>query len=134
MKLSTDSRLTVDEFYRQIGNHKLVAAKCGKCISISLPPRPTCPKCTSLLMEPIELKGDGTLVSYTIIHMAPKLFSSRSPYPVGIVKLAEGPQLPGIIEGVRQEDLWIGMRLTIGYSDERSGNWSNWPRYFFRPP
>jgi uncharacterized OB-fold protein len=131
--VSIDSMFTVDEFYRQIGNHRLVAAKCKECASISLPPRPTCPKCLSQLMEPIELKGDGTLVSYTIIHIAPKFFSSRSPYPVGIVKLTEGPQLPGIIEGVREEDLRIGMRLTIGYSDERSGGWSNWPRYFFKP-
>jgi len=111
-----------------------MAAKCSKCGAMLLPPRSLCTKCFSTDFEWVELSGRGTLLSYTVIHVSPPQFESMAPYIVGIVKLEEGPSLPGMIRGVEPEKIRIGMTLTVDFDTSIPSQWPLWPRYFFRPP
>ena len=125
----------IECFYRFIDEGKLMAAKCNKCGEILLPPRPICNKCYSKDLNWVELKGRGKLLTYTIIHVAPKQFETLAPYAVGIIKLDDGPQLLGMIRGVELDKLKVGMNLTIDFekaSSTPATYWPTWPRYYFK--
>ena len=126
----------IECFYRFVGEGKLMAAKCNKCSLLMLPPRPVCNNCYSKDLSWVELKGRGKLLTYTVIYVAPKQFETLTPYPVGIVKLDEGPQLLGMIRGVEPDRLKAGMSLTVDFekaSSTPTTKWPTWPRYYFKP-
>jgi uncharacterized OB-fold protein len=130
---------TISSFYHFISEKKLMAAKCNKCGTILLPPKPMCTNCLSTNLKWIELKGAGKLLSYTIIHVAPTQFQSMVPYTVGIVELESGHRLPGLIrnedlENIPGDRVKVGMDLKIDFDTTTPSQWPSWPRYFFRPP
>lgn len=121
---------TLESFYQFCGQRKLMGVRCESCEAVLLPPRMLCPRCGSSNSEWVELKGTGELLTYSVIHVAPATFQPLVPYAVGIVALAEGARLPGIIR-VRPEDLRVGLELKIAFEPSTSKNWPSWPRYFF---
>ena len=122
----------VENFYRFCAERRLMGVKCKSCGSVTSPPRPFCPKCFAAVLEWTELKGQGELLTFTVIHFPPSQFQALAPYPVGIVKMHEGPHLPGIIKNVKLEDLKIGMRLQVDFETAIPKEWPRWPRYFFK--
>jgi uncharacterized OB-fold protein len=133
LKLSENLPFTVSSFYRFVSEKRLMAAKCNKCGTVLLPPKPMCTNCFSTNLKWIELEGAGKLVSYTVIYVAPEQFQSMAPYTVGIVELKKGLRLPGIICGVDPEKIRVGMNLKIDFEQSTSSQWPAWPRYFFKP-
>lgn len=134
--MTETSTFGIESFYTFIGEGKLMAAKCNKCGKILLPPRPICSKCFNKDLRWVELKRRGRLLTYTIIHVAPKQFEPLAPYAVGIVKLYDGPQLLGMIRDFELDNLKVGVNLTLDF--EKTSNivgteWPSWPRYYFRP-
>ena len=129
---------TIDSFYKFVGESKIMAAKC-KCGNMMLPPKPVCTKCysTDLTWTPVPHKGN--LLTYTVIHVAPKQFEAQTPYHIGIVKLGQGLQLLGMIRGVEPDQVKIGMELVVDF--EKTSNktaaevdqWPQWTRYYFKP-
>jgi len=131
----TQPAFGIESFYKFVGEGKLMAAKCNKCGMVMLPPRPVCTNCYSKDLSWIELKGNGKLLTYTVIQVAPKQFEALAPYPVGIVKLDEGPQLLGMIRNIEHDKLKIGMELTIDFEKPSTTQtqWPTWPKYYFKP-
>ncbi len=125
---------TIEEFYRLTSEKRLMAAKCNKCGNLLLPPRPMCTECLSTDLKWVELEKRGKLLTYTVIHVAPTQFQSMAPYTVGIVKLKNGLKLPGMIRGVKPEEIKVGMELEADFDTTLPSEWPMWPRYFFRPP
>jgi len=123
----------IENFYRYCGQRKLMGTRCVKCSTLIWPPRAICPKCLGDKFEWVQLQGKGKLLTYTVIHFPPTQFQALAPYAVGIVKLAEGPQLPGMIRNVKHEDLRIGMDLQVDFESGMLKEWPRWPRYFFTP-
>lgn len=124
---------TIENFYRFCGQRKLMGVKCTRCGAVIWPPRGICPKCFADKFDWIEFRGKGKLMTYTVIHFPPTQFQAMAPYAVGIVKLAEGPQVPGMIRNVKLEDLRIGMDLQVDFESGIPKEWPRWPRYFFKP-
>jgi uncharacterized OB-fold protein len=122
----------VENFYNFCAEGKLMAVKCRQCGAVICPPRALCPKCFTRSLEWSELRGAGKLLTYTIIHFPPGQFQALAPYAVGIVKLEEGPQLPGMIRNVRLEDVRVGMNLQVDFETATPKEWPRWPRYFFK--
>jgi len=129
-----DPPFTVSSFYKFIEQKRLMASKCNECGTVLLPPKPMCTRCLSTNLRWIELEGTGKLVSYTVIHIAPAQFQSMIPYIVGIIELKNGLRLPGMVCGLDQEKVRVGMNLKIDFETSTSVQWPEWPRYFFRPP
>src|SRR5512136_1205706 len=113
--MSTTEAFTIEQFYKFMAQGKLMAGKCSKCGKIHLPPRPLCDNCYSQAFTWIQVSGKGKLLTYTVIHVAPAQFQALAPYAVGIVELEGGLKIPGMINGVSQEDLRIGMELTLDF-------------------
>jgi uncharacterized OB-fold protein len=124
---------TVEQFYKHILERKLMGGKCKKCGKIHLPPRPLCDNCFSKDFEWVELPQKGTLLTYTIIHVAPTQFQGMAPYAVGIVQLENGINIPGMIRAA-PEQMKIGMQLTMDFGTcAATQPWPQWPRYYFKP-
>ncbi len=131
--MTEDHPYTIESFYKFVGEGRLVAAKCNKCGTTFLPPRPLCTKCFSKDLEWFKPSGEGKLLTYTVIHIPPVQFQSMAPYAVGVVELKDGLRLPGIIRGVEHEKIRVGMNLAIDFEKTTQSQWPPWPRYFFKP-
>ena len=130
--MSEERPFTVSSFYEFVSEKRLMAAKCNECGTVLLPPKPMCTNCLSTNLKWIEVDGDGKLLSYTIIYIAPEQFQELAPYIVGIVELKKGLRLPGMIRDVKPEDIKIGMSLKIDFEKSDSSKWPAWSRYFFK--
>jgi len=131
----TDGQIlpVIENFYRFCGEKRLMAVKCTSCQTVIWPPRGICPKCFHDKFDWQQLQGKGQLLTYTVIHFPPTQFQAIAPYAVGIVKLVEGLQLPGMLRNVKLGDLRIGMSLTTDFESGVSKEWPRWPRYYFTP-
>jgi len=129
----TSLPFTIESFYKLIAEGKLMAAKCKQCGKLFLPPRPMCTNCYSKDLEWTQLKGEGQLLTYTVIHVSPKQFQDMIPYAVGIVKLTEGLQLPGMIRNIEPDKIRVGMKLKVDFDTALPSEWPQWPRYYFKP-
>jgi uncharacterized OB-fold protein len=132
--MSTQEPFTIEQFYKFLQQSKLMAAKCLKCGKIHLPPRPLCDNCYSTEFQWVEISGKGKLLTYSVIHVAPPQFQSLTPYTVGIIELEGGLKIPGMIQNLKQEQLKIGMPLTVDFGTcSTSQQWPQWNRYCFKP-
>ncbi len=132
--MSTQPPFTIEQFYKFLSQEKLMAGKCLKCGKIHLPPRPLCDQCYGQEFEWVMVSGNGKLLTYTVIHVAPVQFQALAPYAVGIVQLASGLKIPGMISGVQQGQLKIGMDLKLDFAACAAGQaWPQWQRYCFKP-
>jgi len=132
--MSQQEPFTIEQFYKFLKQRKLMAGKCLKCGKIHLPPRPLCDNCFSQEFKWVTVSGKGKLLTYTVISVAPKQFQSLTPYSVGIVELEMGLRIPGLIQGLTQQQLKIGMKLELDFgSCSTTQQWPQWPRYCFKP-
>lgn len=131
--MSTNEPFTIDQFYKFLSQGKLMAGKCGKCGKIHLPPRPLCSNCFSKEFTWLPVSGKGKLLTYTVINVAPQQFQALTPYAVGIVELEGGLKIPGMIQDLSQEQLKIGMELTLDFGTcSQPQQWPTWQRYCFK--
>jgi uncharacterized OB-fold protein len=132
--MSDTAPFTIEQFYKYLTEGKLMAGKCTRCGKIHLPPRPLCDNCFSQQFEWLEISGQGKLLTYSVIHIAPQQFQALAPYAVGIVELENGLRIPGMIQGATEEQLKIGMELAIDFGTCSTAQpWPKWPRYCFKP-
>jgi len=132
--MSEQVPFTIEQFYKHISQGKLLGGRCTQCGKVHLPPRPLCDNCYSKNFEWTEIQSRGKLLTYTIIHIAPAQFQAMAPYAMGIVLLADGLKLPGMIKGVAPEKIKIGMEVTMDFGVcEIAQPWPQWPRYCFKP-
>jgi len=91
--------------------YRLEAARCGSCTKIAFPPRRVCPACHGESFETLTLSGEGKIVSWTVIHVAPDDFAQHTPYAVAIVELTEGVRLTAQIVDCNVENLDFGTKV-----------------------
>jgi uncharacterized OB-fold protein len=130
----SEAPFTIEQFYKFLAQGKLMAGKCKHCGKIHLPPRTLCDNCFHQEFTWLPVAGKGKLLTYSVIHIAPPQFQQLAPYAVGIIELENGLKLPGMISGVTQDQLHIGMPLTIDFGTCNTAQpWPQWPRYCFKP-
>jgi uncharacterized OB-fold protein len=132
--MTEQTQFTIEQLCKSMSKGKMIAAKCCKCGTIQFPPRPLCHNCFSTEFETLEIQPKGKLLSYTIIHVAPTQFQSMAPYAVGILQLDHGLKIPGMIRKLPVEQVKIGLTFKIAFeSCQPTGQWPQWPRYYFEP-
>ncbi|MGQ9619053.1 MAG: Zn-ribbon domain-containing OB-fold protein [Candidatus Aminicenantia bacterium] len=106
--------MSVPRYWREIPQrYRLEAGKCKKCGYIAFPLRQICPECKNTDFELVRLSDRGTILTYTIIRVAPKNFPFQSPYPVAIIGLDGGGRITAQITDANLEDIKIGARVRI---------------------
>ncbi|HEY53923.1 MAG TPA: Zn-ribbon domain-containing OB-fold protein [Caldilineae bacterium] len=125
----SEHRFTHTLFQQHLDEQKLPGSRCRNCGELYLPPRPLCPNCHSGDMSAEMLGGQGRLIAFTAIHIAPTVmleagYSVKNPYFAGIVQLAEGPAISAQIIGVdatQPQNIKIGSQVQVAFI-ERSGS------------
>ena len=109
----------VPRFWREIPQrYNLIADQCGNCNKVYFPPREVCPYCrreSMGKMKELKLKGEGKVVTYTIIHTAPEHFEGQAPYPIVIIALDEGPKITAQLVDCEIDDVKIGMKVKLTF-------------------
>ncbi|KYK30922.1 MAG: transcriptional regulator [Thermoplasmatales archaeon SG8-52-3] len=105
----------VPRFWREIPQrYNLIGNQCGSCNKVYFPPRESCPYCRRKSMgkmKNLKLKGQGEVLTYTIIYNAPEHFEGQTPYAMAIIKLDEGPKVTAQIVDCDLDKIKIGMRV-----------------------
>jgi len=75
---------------------------------VRFPARPAALGDDPATWEPCTLSGKGEIYSFSVLRQAPEGFDQATPYPVALVKLAEGPLVTAQLTDCAEADLAIG--------------------------
>lgn len=100
---------------------KVLAHKCSKCGNLHLSTIYFCQGCGSKEFKDAILDGHGTIMTYTIITVAPAGFEKYTPYAFVVMQLDDADlRISGFMAGIaKPADLPVGTRAMITGFDER---------------
>ena len=99
-----EARLSFKEYNENLRQGRLSGLKCSGCGELSAQPRLVCAKCGGQDLEAVELKGGGTIQTFTVNYVAAEGRESEAPYIVAIVELDDGPWVMGNITGLKPQE------------------------------
>lgn len=79
------------------GRPTLVGGVCRSCGALAFPYTPICSSCMSEEIERAPMPGQGTLYSFTVVHVGPKNWAK--PYAVGYIDLDNGVRVFSHLRG-----------------------------------
>jgi scaffold protein (connect acetoacetyl-CoA thiolase and HMG-CoA synthase) len=91
--------------------YRFEATRCQNCRKVAFPPRQVCPGCRGEALEAVVLSDEGTLATWTVIHVAPRGFAMQTPYVVGIIELPEGVRVTAQVVDADPSELDFGTRV-----------------------
>ena len=95
---------------------ELMLQRCADCGTFLALGSRLCTQCLGERLEWTPVSGRGTLFTFGIMHQRYHPgFAAETPYNVAVVELAEGPRLQTNIVGVKNEDLRVGMPVTVTF-------------------
>ena len=107
-------------FFLELENHRFMATHCPRCDKIWAPPRPVCPSDLTIC-EWVELSGYGQVLSWSVLHYAPKMLadSLNTPYVLVYVQLDEADTLfAHLLQNYKDlTDICYGMPVKIRYNN-----------------
>ena len=109
--------MSIARFWRETPRrYNLGGSKCTNCGTAYFPPRSVCPECVHHRqsidkMVPLQLSGDGEVISYTVVHDAAEGFEMQVPYVLALVRTVEGPVLTGQVVDVHPPEVTIGLKV-----------------------
>ncbi|TFG96925.1 Zn-ribbon domain-containing OB-fold protein [Candidatus Thorarchaeota archaeon] len=115
---------TVEQYLQNIQEGQFKAYKCVDCGMVIAPPSGSCYGCGSSKMEWTTVSGNGKLVSFTVIHVAPDEFAEEAPYYIAIIELAEGTRVSARLLGydpLKPEEVKLGSDVKLEYETIESG-------------
>lgn len=100
-------------FLEALREGKLEGTKCTNCSTLYYPPRANCKEClTDEFIEPAEFSGEGTILSFSEVHVPPAGFERFAPYTVAVVDLKEGGRAVTWVEDITKP-LEIGENVLV---------------------
>jgi uncharacterized OB-fold protein len=107
----TERPIHLKAFLEEARAGRPTGIRCARCGALALPPKEFCEQCRERDWQPVPLDGAGTLVSFTVIRVAPRGRGGEVPYAIGVVRLTEGVSLLGRIVDVPFDSLKAGLPL-----------------------
>jgi len=102
------------EFWDNASAHRLTAQRCGRCERMRHPPRPMCPHCNSLDVALVELSGNGSVYSFSLLHH-PQHPSFEYPVVAVLIELDEGIRMVSNLVGIDPHDVQVGRRVAVEF-------------------
>jgi uncharacterized OB-fold protein len=81
--------------------------------AVRFPPQPPALGEDDSTWEAVALSGRGELYSFSVLRQAPDGYEGMAPYPVAMVRLAEGPLVTAQLTDCVEGDLAIGMPVEM---------------------
>jgi uncharacterized OB-fold protein len=111
--VSFTAETKASDFVGYLEKGKVMATRCRRCGTNYFPPRMDCPKCVGSDVEWFEIKGNGRLVTYTVVNYGPTGFEEDAPYTLAIADF-DGVRVFGrISKGIKEGDIKPGMGLKV---------------------
>jgi uncharacterized OB-fold protein len=111
--VSFTAETKASDFVSYLEKGKVMATKCRRCGTNYFPPRLDCSKCLASDVEWFEIKGNGRLVTYTIVNYGPTGFENDAPYILAIADF-DGVRVFGrLSKGIKESDIKPGMALKV---------------------
>jgi uncharacterized OB-fold protein len=112
----------VNRFVDELAAGKFMATVCKKCGKKYYPPAADCSDCMQSDMEWKQISNEGSLVTFTKIHVPPEHFAVRQPLmpfssvqfepcPIGILGVEGGLKIMGWIPKVDVKKIKVGMKM-----------------------
>jgi len=112
----------VNRFVDELAAGKFMATICKKCGKSYYPPLADCSNCMQSDMEWRQIRSEGSLVTFTKIHVPPEHFAVRQPLmpyssvqfepcPFGIIEVEGGLKIMGWMPKINLKKIQIGMKL-----------------------
>lgn len=103
-----------EEFLSYLEQGKVMTTRCKECGTSYFPPKMDCPKCLSSDVEWFEIKNDGKLITYTVVHYGPSGFEDEAPYVLGIGEFGDGLRIFGrLSKDIKESNIKSGMGLKL---------------------
>jgi uncharacterized OB-fold protein len=104
------------EYWEAARRHELRMQRCTACGYIRFTPRPMCPRCQSWDFEWTRLSGRGRVYSWVVVH-PPVLpyFADKTPYPVALIELEEGPRIVSTVVDVPADQLAMDLPVEVDF-------------------
>ena len=105
----TETTVTLSQFFAGAREGHLTGMRCATCRALAIPPKEFCPACGARGWERVELSGEGTIASFTVIRVAPRAHAGEAPYAIAAVTLKEGVSLLGRVVDIPLDALAVGL-------------------------
>lgn len=101
------------DFLTYLEKGMVMATRCRRCGTNYFPPRMDCPKCIGSDVEWFEIKGNGKLVTYTVVNYGPAGFEEDAPYSLAIADF-DGMRVFGrLSKSLKESDIKPGMEVKL---------------------
>lgn len=120
------SGAAMERFLSGLREGRIEALRCDGCRRVYLPPRPFCGPCRRRMDSWVDVRDEGLLQAWTIMH-APVLDSRTGrprplPYAMGLVLLdGADTTINHYLAGTDGARLAVGQRLRAVWRDDRQG-------------
>jgi len=108
-----DADISSAGFFAALAEHHIELQQCANCSVVQIA-RLTCDNCAYDAFDIRTAAGDGTIYSFTRIHLVyHPAFENSVPYAAGIVELDEGPRIFAPISA--SEHVRVGARVLLEF-------------------
>lgn len=108
--------MSTQRFWREIPRrYRLEASRCRKCGKTYLPSRMSCPECRTSEFERVRMPDRGTIVTHTVVHVAPAQWRMLVPYVAAIVELENGTRVTTQVVDCEPENVKIGQKVKLEF-------------------
>jgi len=103
-------------YWREVpARFRLETTRCTSCGKVTYPAFRVCPACRGRDLEPVTLSRTGTVVTSTVVHVAPDDFAFEAPYAMAIVETPEGARLMLQVADCDPADVRPGMDVALEF-------------------
>jgi uncharacterized OB-fold protein len=123
-------KLTFEQYQQGLREGKILGLKCEDCGTITFPAQGVCRDCGSSSLNVRELKGEGTIRTFTVVRVAPE--GMKPPYIVAMVELEEGAWTIGNLLDLNPDEAdmgLIGRKVRLGTQSVKGDPTTEEPRH-----
>jgi len=107
--------LTIAQYQQGLSEGKFLGLHCESCGAYTFPPQGVCRSCGGLKLIQTEIKGEGTICTFTVIRVAAE--GIQAPYILAMVELVQGSWVIGRVLGLEADQATIdliGKKVRLG--------------------
>lgn len=84
---------TWTRFFDGLKEEKIWGTMCGNCKKVYVPARSFCPECLKDMEEWVQVKDEGTVVSWTLVNSRYHGQAKKPPYIIALIRLSGADNL-----------------------------------------
>ncbi len=101
---------------------KILGIRCSTCNKVFMPPRALCGACFKEMKEWVELKDEGIVTNYTIVHYEHPVQPMKIPFAYALIRLdGADTAFIHVLGEVDLATIRTGMRVKAVFADDMPG-------------